>query len=204
MIIPILAIALSLFSLLIASLALKVSKKTLKHNAILYLQKEYRSPEMLDALHQLWNLHDECVKKLELDKKKNGQKLTSTEEKNLIKELQDKYENIYRKEKQVIDKLTINKANERQLMKKEIFDNQRRIVYHFYDHLLTLVDKGILDPIDVRDLFKKPDTIKYICIPLDMKLIDIIYEHRPWVDKKAKKEETKRRFDRLYDIMKDC
>ena len=42
----------------------KIAEKNLQHNMIVYLQKEYRSPDMLYALRSLWDLYDQCFNEL--------------------------------------------------------------------------------------------------------------------------------------------
>ena len=195
-IISIAAIAIAIYSFLI-------SRRALVHQVLIDVQYEYRKPEMLYALRRLWNVYDKCLE----DKKLLGKKSLSEEEKkDIIKMFQDEYEKQYNvDDKSLFEENDAKKLNEKM---KFTLDNQRRIVSHYFQHLYDLYQNNIL----IKKKFLKSlsttslITIEDICIPLEIRLIDIISKKRPG-DSKNKNEGVKKLKQFVSDFRKykkDC
>lgn len=126
-IIDFLTIGIAIVAIWISIPAYFVSKKTLNHQALIEIHKEFRSPEMLYALDGVWKFYRDVKNK---HKKKESKKF----EKILIKEYKTKHI-------QERDKIAEGK-----LAAEESLNYKRRLVTHFYIHLASIHNNGILLP----------------------------------------------------------
>ena len=112
-IINVIVIFIAGLALLISILSLRTSTRTMKHNAFVNVQKEYRTPEMGNAVHSLWNFFRyKCNEDENILKTKFG-KLIENDLKNMSK---------------------IDDESKKLEYYKSTFDNQRRLVSQFYHH----------------------------------------------------------------------
>jgi hypothetical protein len=142
-------------SLVIAFFVWRVAKRTMTHQALIDVHKDYRSPEMLYAVDILWNFS-----------RKHGKD-------NLVQE----YENIRAKEKQKI--LNIDNHEEREKAVRNSLHYHRRLVSHFYQHLAALYVNNILTKDIVYKNWSEADLriIPEVLIPIENKLREVL--HKP-------------------------
>ena len=118
------------------------TRRTMWHNALLDVQKEYASAEMMSALQFLWNFYkNDCGKDVNL----------------LVKRYKLKID---------IEKEEISKGK-RDI--KDSFDYYRRLVTHFYFHLADIHKNNILPEKIIFDHWSPIDLdiIPQIIFPLD-------------------------------------
>ncbi|MCK4332627.1 MAG: hypothetical protein KAV40_03505 [Thermoplasmatales archaeon] len=120
-----------------------ITTKTMWHQALPDVQKDYRSAEMLSAIETLWNFYRDC----------KSRKLSLSKE----------YENRVNAEKIQI--------SQRHIKIDEGLSYKRRLVTHFYYHLGDIYKRGILPEKIIFDHWNPVDLdiIFDIIIPLDKK-----------------------------------
>jgi len=190
------------------------TRRQMFHPALQHIQSEYRAPEMLDALSQLWKLHDDTARDLGLTNRNNGRQITDEEKTELETEIMHRFETIYNEEERLLDRLSIDVVNARRNINRNpralvdamrirddaarlTFDNKRRLVSHFFLHLEVLLKNRILSKWQIIRTFpSSAETIRSINIPLENKLIDIICNKRPWIsdtDRQTRKKISEKR-----------
>lgn len=124
------------------------ARKTMWHQALLEVDKDYRSGDMRDAVKDLWDFQRKCKNEV----KKEGE---TKDEKELEGEIKDRL-----KEKFLEG---LNKDENRGL------DIQRRMVTYFYLHLAVLYKYEILTEDIISDIFPKEnrEIIEKITIPIE-------------------------------------
>lgn len=134
----------------------RIAKKTMIHQALLDVQKDYRSPQMLYAVRTLWQFYREYGKE------------------RLIEE----YEKIRKSEEQWISNLDKQKRIEAE---QSTLHYQRRLVSHFYQHLAALYVNGILSKDIVYSNWPEENLriIPEILIPIEDKLYEVFYSLGP-------------------------
>ena len=135
-------------------IAWMIYRLTLRYQALVAIQKDYRSHQMGYAVDTLWRFYRERCQ---------GDGNT----------LRQKYHTIYKKDQNDVDK----KEKAKQIEARETtLDNQRRIVSHFYSHLANLYVNKILPPAYIFENWSKYDLeiIPCILLPMENELIDII------------------------------
>jgi len=200
------------------------TRRQMFHPALQHIQSEYRAPEMLDALSQLWKLHDDTARDLGLTNRNNGRQITDEEKTELETEIMHRFETIYNQEELLLDRLSINIVNAstrrninrnpgtlvdamriRDDAARLTFDNKRRLVSHFFLHLEVLLKNKILSKKQIRRTFpSSAETIRSISIPLEKKLVDIICNKRPWISdtvRQTRKRVTEKRLGFIADVM---
>jgi hypothetical protein len=204
-------------------IAYLITRRQLYHPALEYVQDQYRKPEMLDALRQLWKLYDEVVKDSGLTKSETGKPLSKIEENKIEEKIRKKYREIYKAEEKMIEILfkttnklkktsTMNDQNEFAIFMKNrdnaaccIFDNKRRLVSHFFSHLDTLLENRILTVRQIQRTFPSAaETLKKINIPLEQELVDIICDKRPWISDSEREKRKKLSINKLEHIVSIC
>jgi hypothetical protein len=181
--------------------AFRVSQQTMFHKALIDVQGDYGSPELGSAIRSLWDLYDKSLKEIGYVKKRS---LTKTEMKRLRVFIQDKYEKIYKRMENEIDRME-NWGKKLEVYKNS-FDNQRRIISHYYSHLYDLINVGIIERKMIYSGWSKYqlDTVEFILIPLEEKLKDIIENKRPKImGRKEVKEENLNKLEKLVEDFKN-
>ena len=122
----------------------QTARKAMLHQAILDVQKDYRSPEILYAVKTLWDFYREHGK----DK------------------LVNKYNEKWKQDKEKILQMCEEEKFEAE---KATLHYQRRLVSHFYRHLAALNINGILPEDIVYENWTETDLgiIPKIILPLD-------------------------------------
>lgn len=129
-------------------------RQTLRYQALVTIQMDYRSTRMNYAVSRLWRFYrKEC----------GGNK----------EQLVEKYEAKYYEERNDIE--NVQKNNQIKALETTL-DNQRRLVIQFYQHLAALYATDILPRDIVFDIWTKEtlSIIPYILCPMENKLIKII------------------------------
>lgn len=152
----------SIFNMLMAMAAIgsaifagcvwRIVKKTMIHQALLDVQKDYRSPQMLYAVRTLWEFH----------KTHGKQKLV------------EKYEETRRREEEWVSGLNQEKRIEAE---QSTLHCQRRLVSHFYEHLAALYVNRIIPKGVVYKIWSEPDLriIPDVLIPIENQLRKVLY-----------------------------
>jgi len=142
----------AILAALFAAFAWSVSKKTLVHQTLLDLQKEYRSPQMLFAVEKLRDFYREY----------GPEKFV------------DKYEEIRREEQNWVLKLDKNQQIE---AVQNTLHNQRRLVSHFYQQLATLYINRVLPKDIVYKSWSEADLriIPEVLIPIENRLREVLH-----------------------------
>jgi uncharacterized protein (DUF2062 family) len=148
------AIAAILVSLIVGFLAWMIYRLTLRYQALVTIQKDYRSNQMGYAVNLLWRFYRECCQ---------GDANT----------LRTKYNEFYKKEQKEVDE---KEGVEKIAARETTLDNQRRVVSHFYSHLADLYANKILPPKYIFETWSKHTLVIIPCIliPMENELIDII------------------------------
>lgn len=140
------ALPIAFIALFIAGYSVIISRKTLRHQVLLDVRKDYRSAEMTSAIDELWEFYRDCN-----EKKKDD-----------INLLKEEYKKRVGAEKAKI-------SNSTDPMKVEDGLNyKRRLVTHFYSHLASINRYGILPPKMIFDWWLPVDLemIENFIIPL--------------------------------------
>jgi hypothetical protein len=107
-------------SVVVGIIAWMIHRRTLRYHALVAIQKDYRSHQMGYAVDTLWRFYREYCQGDE-------------------NKLRQEYHEIYKKEQKEIDE----KEKAKQIMARETtLDNQRRVVFHFYNHLANRMCLG--------------------------------------------------------------
>lgn len=143
------AIASSLF----AGCVWKIVKRTMIHQALLDVQKDYRSPQMHYAVRTLWDFYRE-----------HGEDMFVEE-----------YEKIRKKE----DKWVSNKEKQKRIeFEQATLHYQRKLISQFYQHLATLYANGILSKDIIYSSWSEADLriIPTILVPIENKLREVLFK----------------------------
>lgn len=142
----------------------KTTKKNLLHQALLNVQREYSSAEMLFAVQKLWQIYEGAGK--------DEAKLVNHYEKQLA-EARDKIGTAEVREKDV------------SAVVKASLHYQRRIVSQFYSHLAILHEQDIIPEHIIFDIWNPwdLDIINKIIFPLDSFLRRTTKPKAPELDK---------------------
>ena len=129
-----------------------IVKRTMIHQALLDVQKDYRSPQMQYAVRTLWQFYKEHGKE----------------------KLVEKYEEI--RDEEQIWILSLDKQ-ERVEAEQSTLHYQRRLVSHFYQHLTALYVNKILPKDIVFSIWSEADLriIPEILIPIENKLREVLH-----------------------------
>lgn len=142
------ALIISFISSLVAYNAYVISKRQLHHPALEYLRRDYRSPEMMLALHILWSF-------------KRTYEPNDKKEKNIDKILSKEYTRIAKEEEKKID--DEKNYDKKMSLIKNSLSYQRRLVISFYYYLYEIWKNKILtetmifeywDNMDIFDILK--------------------------------------------------
>lgn len=130
----------------------RVAKRAMIHQALLDVQKDYRSPQMLYAVRTLWQFYREHGKG----------------------KFVEKYEEIRRSEEQWISTLDKQKRLEAE---QTTLHYLRRLVSHFYQHLAALYVNGILPKAAVYEGWSEADLriIPEILVPIENDLLKALH-----------------------------
>jgi hypothetical protein len=144
-------------SALFARCVWRIVKKTMIHQALLDVQKDYRSAQMLYAVKTLWQFYEEHGKQ------------------KIVKE----YEEIRVEEQKRISLLDKQKRIEAE---QSTLHYQKRLVSHFYQHLAALYVNKILPKDIVFSIWSEADLkiIPDILIPIENKLREVL--HKPPIE----------------------
>lgn len=134
-----------------ATLVWRSAKRRMIHEALLDVQKDYRSPQMLYAVRTLWDFYRE-----------HKEKLVET------------YEEIRNEEERWVSSLD---RQERIKAEEHTLHHQRRLVSHFYQHLASLYLSKILPRDILYRNWSEPDLriIPQILIPIENKLREVLF-----------------------------
>ncbi len=146
------------------------NKKNLQHQVILVIQENYRQEDMVVAIRGLWDFRDEIEKTVKerenYDKRINRYKVQKNKcifELKIFNEVQDEMLKEY--ESRMVEYL------DREL------DNKRRLISYFFQHLYDMIYNDPDLEVYLKKFFLEPSmkqTIKYILIPMEKKLIEMI------------------------------
>ena len=130
-----------------------IHRQTLRYQALVVIQKDYRSHQMGYAVDRLWRFYREHCQ---------GDENT----------LRQEYHRIYKKEQKEVDAEEVKQIEARETT----LDNQRRVVSRFYQHLAALYVHKILPPEYIFENWSKHDLVIIPCIliPMENALRDII------------------------------
>jgi len=175
-----------LITIIIASVAIVisipaflVSRRSLHHQALLDIHKDYRSPEMLSALDGIWKFY--------INFRKNHPNL-KIDSKDFKEGLKAEYKNIRKKQNKSI-------AN-RKLNVEESLNYKRRLVTHFYIHLASIHKHKILPDKMIFDWWT----------PSDFKTFEIIMtlEKAMLETSEINPENARFAFEPLLELEADC
>lgn len=148
-----LAIVIALASAIFTLLLWLHQRKSMFHQALMDVQKEYRSAEMLYAVRELWNFYrthpkDELVKEYERIRLEDEQRISA------------------------LDKL------DRLKHERNTLHYYRRLVSHFYHHLGALLINGILPRDIIFRSWSESDLriIPEILVPIENNLRAVLHE----------------------------
>lgn len=141
-------------SFFVGMIAWWIHRRTLRYQALVTIQMDYRSTQMGYAVDRLWRFYREHCQ---------GNENT----------LRQEYHRIYKKEQKEVDAEEEVKQIE---VRETTLDNQRRVVSHFYSHLAALRVNKMLPPEYIFENWSKHDLeiIPCILLPMGNELIDII------------------------------
>lgn len=141
-------------AVVLAASSWKLANKTLVHQTLVDLQKEYRSTQMLYAIKTLWDFYNE-----------NGQD-----------KFVEKYEEIRCEEQKMVSSLEKQKQIEAE---QSTLHNQRRIVSHFYQQLANLYVNKVLTKDVVYRSWSEADLriIPQVIVPIENNLRKVL--HKP-------------------------
>ncbi|HUS98930.1 MAG TPA: hypothetical protein VMY59_01255 [Candidatus Thermoplasmatota archaeon] len=161
------------------------SGKNVRHQALLDIHKEFRSPEMLSALDGIWKFYR--------DFKKEHHHL-KPDSLNFKKSFKEEYQSIHLLQRDSI-------ANDTLEAEKSL-NYKRRYVTHFYVHLASLHKHDILPPEMIFDWWIPSDfdIIKDILIPLQEAASDICEQEHQEITG----EELKFSLEPLLEMMYEC
>lgn len=130
----------------------RVARKAMLHHALLDVERDYRSPEMLYAVRTLWQFY-----------KEHGREA-----------LVEKYDEIRKREEQWVSSLGKQKRLEAE---QATLHYQRRLVSHFYRHLAALCVNDILPRDIVYSKWSEADLtiIPEILIPIENHLRKVLH-----------------------------
>lgn len=139
-------------SALFAAFVWGIAKRTMIHQVLLDVQKDYRSPQMLYAVRTCWEFYG-----------KQGRK-----------KFVEKYEEIRNEEQRWILSLDKQKRIEAE---QSTLHYQRRLVSHFYQHLASLYVNKILPKKIVYSIWSETDLriIPEVLIPIENKLREVLH-----------------------------
>lgn len=149
------------------------TEKRTKHQALIKLQEDFRSPEMYFALKSLWNFYNKTA---------TDNKIPFEKVKEIIEKMKEKYkEEEIPKIKNIIENNN-QKPNEKKLEIEFLLDYQRRIISHFYQSLNPIIKNGILSGKELypnfgHDLHR--ETVKKIIIPLEETIFEDMKKTKP-------------------------
>jgi len=167
------AIGIAFIAVIFAGYSAHISKKTMRHQALLDVKKDYRSPEIMVALYILWNLYkEEC----------------NEDENKLVK----KYTNQVNNEKKIINKEKKDFNKKKELIENSL-SNQRRLVVTFYFHLYDLYKHKILSEDMIFGYWRK-DTLEII-----PKILAHLVMAQAKIDK-VDEEITQKQLDKLKEL----
>lgn len=153
LIISVVSAAAAFGSVIFARRVWRVAKKTMIHQVLMDIQKDYSSPQMFYAIKTLKQFYKEHVKD------------------NFV----DKYESIRMEDEARISNL---QEHERVQAQQYTLHYQRKIVTSFYDHLASLYKSEILPKSLVMTKWSESDLriIPEIIIPIENKLRETLHE----------------------------
>ena len=134
------AIGIAFTAVIIAGYSTYISKKTMRHHALLGVHKDYRSSEMLSALDGVWKFHRDVEKKhprLKKDPIKFKEALKS------------EYETMHKQQRDDIAKNILEA--------EDSLNYKRRNITHFYVHLASVYNHKILPPDMIFDWWMPSD-----------------------------------------------
>ena len=120
----IIPIVISIFAVIISYIIAYLASKDIRHQALLNIHKEFRSPEMLSALDGVWEFYYDFKDK-HLNLQKNPIKFNES--------LKEEYKTRHKKERKQLGLDTKNSLN-----------YKRRYITHFYIYLASLHKHEIL------------------------------------------------------------
>ncbi len=152
-IIALVSVITAIASALFAGRVWWIAKRTMIHQALLEVQKDYRTPQMQYAVRTLWDFYREHGK----DK------------------FVEEYDNRRKKEDKWVSDQEKQKRTESE---KSTLHYQRRLVSHFYQHLAALYINKILPKDIVYSIWSEVDLriIPEIIIPIENKLREVLFE----------------------------
>ena len=129
------------------------TRKTMIHQVLIEIQKNFRTPEMRFAIKSLWDFHDKIEEELK-NKLPENEKLKKEDLKSEILNRFD-IERYYQDENihKILDKEPIKGES----LIKTSFDVQRRRVSYFYSHLYCLISWNILPKNYAEEFFSPSD-----------------------------------------------
>jgi len=130
-----------------------IAKRTMIHQALLDVQKDYRSPQMQYAVRTLWDFYRMYGK--------------------------DKFVEEYDKKRKEEDNWVSDQERQKRIeFEQATLHYQRRLVSHFYQHLAALYVNGILPKGIVYSNWSEADLriILEILIPIENKLREVLFK----------------------------
>ena len=140
-------------SVLFAGRVWRIAKRTMIHQALLEIQKDYSTPQMQYAVRTLWDFYREHGKA------------------NFVEE--------YDKKRKEDDKWVSGQERQKRIeFEKATLHYQRRLISHFYQHLAALYINKILPKGIVYSNWSEADLriIPEILIPIENKLREVLFE----------------------------
>lgn len=170
------ALIISIIAFLVSYYAVTISRRNLYHQALIDIQKDYRSSEMMSALDVIWDFYRECNNK-----------------KNDVDYLKEQYETRVNEERERI----YNPKSKNPMKVEEGLNYKRRLITHFYIHLASIYKHRILPRKMIFDWWTPFDfeIFNKLIIPLQQKAS----EH-PGTPKK----ETKFALEPLIELEYEC
>ena len=152
LIIAIISAIAAIFAVTLAAFSWSLAKKTLVHQTLVDLQKEYRSAQMLYAIKTLWNFYNE----------------------NSQDKFVEKYEEVRSEDQKMVSSLEKQKQIEAE---QSTLHNQRRIVSHFYKQLAILYDNKVLPKDVVYKSWSEADLriIPQVLVPIENQLRELLH-----------------------------
>lgn len=151
----------------------ELSRKSLQHQVILEIQKNYRADEMGNAIRGLWDFRDKIEKSVKKREKYN-QKIKEYEAQKNEKKIEEFKEEIYNKIQKEMLKEYESKLNN---TPTRDFDNKRRLVSYYFQHLHDMTKDNTFLIKYLKDSFLEPSmkqTIDFILIPMEQRLVERI------------------------------
>jgi sulfur relay (sulfurtransferase) DsrC/TusE family protein len=168
---------------------LETMEGTMMHQVILQIQGTFSSSEMGEAVHSLWDFYDECERKV---KNENKKKIIEDENfrKKIEKKMLDTFQAGYNQDEVKFKKLIGRSLTTNTGVKFNI-DSQRRKVSYFFQYLYDTYKVNPKFKEYIKQFFWRESdeqTVKFILIPLEKKLVNMINEKKrigiPLLDEK--------------------